>query len=144
MKPLLSSMPANAFVNTDFTGTGLSYDSNGLILVNIQRYAPGLPSGYGRGHGILPVKSLIDNNTFYLPCGFPSYICVLGSDASPRFCPTTYNTTVMIEATTTDSRTESPSGSQHGTPSPHRSVFPETCQKVPYRYKPGTIPQQEM
>lgn len=28
------------FCEYGFTGTGLSYDSNGLILVNIQRYAP--------------------------------------------------------------------------------------------------------
>ena len=28
------------FCEYGFTGTGFSYDSNGLILVNIQRYAP--------------------------------------------------------------------------------------------------------
>ena len=42
----------------------------------------------------------ISNTFFSSAMALPPYMCVLGSDASPRFWPTTYSTIVMIAVQT--------------------------------------------
>ena len=91
-----------------FAGAGFADDGDGFVLVNIERNA-------ADGRKDTAADTELDFQILYGEEDFlffhivsSPYICVRGSDASPRFWPTTYSTTVMKDASATGDQNSKP------------------------------------
>ena len=99
-EPVLVQHAGKCLSENRFTGAGLADDGDGFVLINVERdTADGGEDSAADAE--LDLEVFDRQKYLFVFHRRPPYMCVRGSDASPRFCPTTYNTTVMTEATAT-------------------------------------------
>ena len=82
------------------TRAGLTHDRDGFIFIQVKGHAADSRQNTA-SDAELYVQILDGEQNFLIFHVVTSYIWVLGSEASPRFWPTTYRTTAMMEAMAT-------------------------------------------
>ena len=91
-----------------FAGAGLTDDGDRLMLIDIEGdTADGRENTAADAELDFEILGREEDFLFFHSLS-PPHICVRGSDASPRFWPTTYNTTVMKDASATGDQNSKP------------------------------------